>query len=64
MHMIVHRPPQSNAQENIHRHVAHLHVQHIIRTIEQLHCSIDQKRKLIDAIAEAIAAHPQHSNPS
>ena len=52
--IIVHYPQTLESQALFDARVAKFHAQYVIRYIEKLDCPIEQKMKLVDAIAQTV----------
>lgn len=54
MKIIVHYPETPEKQAQLDARVAKFHAEYVAQYIEKLNCPMDQKLKLIDAIAQTI----------
>jgi tagatose-1,6-bisphosphate aldolase len=52
--IIVHYPRTSEKQSQLDKLVAKFHAEYVAQYIEKLNCSVEQKMKLLDAVAEAV----------
>ncbi len=54
MELIVHYPKTQEKQKELYIRVAKFHADYVARYLEKLNCPMEQKFRLIDAIAETI----------
>lgn len=54
MEIFVHYPDTPEKQEHLDARVAKFHAEYVAQYIDQLKCPMEQKLKLIDAIAQTV----------
>ena len=52
--MIVHYPSAEEDRQEIQKRLARIHAQFVLQYVEKLNCPLEQKRQLIDAVANTI----------
>lgn len=60
--IIVHFPEAEQDQEFLKDKIAKIHAQYVLHTVDALHCPLEQKIQLIDAIADTVQKTVRKSN--
>lgn len=60
--MIVHYPKSEADRQEIQKRLARIHAQFVLRYVEKLNCPLEQKRQLIDAVANTIRERAGEEN--
>ena len=50
IHLVLHFPESEEGRQELSRRAAQIHAESILERIEGLHCPLEQKRKLLDAV--------------
>lgn len=52
--VVVHYPSTAEGRAELNRLVVKLHAQYILQYVEKLNCPLDQKKELIEAVAQTV----------